>query len=529
MPKLPAPILRVVVFVSKYWPWLAKTMNRLAINGVVTATRERPHPWSTVHDYVSWTSLTDRRWSSRHLPAVPLSPDLPQPEVLVGLFARDRDVEQRPCPKSTCLFPAFAQYLTDGFIRTRMPRGTESDDLRRQNTSNHEIDLCPLYGRCAEQTAALRLLSDRPGSRGRLKSQMVGDEEYAPFLFDASGCIHREFQVLDEPLGLEKFTDPDLRARLFAFGGDRANNVPQVAMINTLLLREHNRLAGAIEREHRDWDDERVFETARNAVIAIFIKIVVEEYINHISFAAFRLRADPSVAWDAPWNKANWVSTEFSLLYRWHSLVPDVMQWDGKGYPLPATLMNNRLLLARGLAGSFADVSAQTAGRLGPFNTPEPLLAVEKNAIEQGRRVRLAPYADYCAYVGRQRPIEFSDISTDPAVVKFLSTTYKRPADIDFYVGLFAEDLIPNSPLPPLLGLMVAVDAFSHALTNPLLSKHVFAENTFSKPGWEAVNETGSLADLVERNSRNGTAGRRISMTRKDWRFDWSAVDSAPF
>ena len=50
--------------------------------------------------------------------------------------------QQRLSAKSTCLFPAFAQYLTDGFIRTD-PRDTA------RTTSNHEIDLCPLYGRTA--------------------------------------------------------------------------------------------------------------------------------------------------------------------------------------------------------------------------------------------------------------------------------------------------------------------------------------------------------------------------------------------
>lgn len=519
MAEVPGWLLRLVIRISNHWPWLAKTINRFAINKLVNASRERPHPWSTVHDYVSWTSLTDQRWSSRHLPAVELSPSLPRTEALVGLFARAPESEQRTCEKSTCLFPAFAQYLTDGFIRTKMPQGDETDDVRRQNTSNHQIDMCPLYGRLPVHTDALRRKSEVPGSRGRLKSQVVGGEEYAPYLYGEDGGLRPEFEPLDKPLGIEKFTDPDLRAHIFAFGGDRANNAPQVAMMNTLFLREHNRLAGEIEQDHPGWDDERVFETARNTVIALFIKMVVEEYINHISSAPFRLTADPSVAWDAPWNKTNWISTEFSLLYRWHSLVPDVIRWNGENHPLHATLMDNRLLLAGGLAGGFADMSAQRAGRLGPFNTPEALLAVEKNAIDQGRRVRLAPYADYCDYVGRPRPAQFSDISSDPAVVEFLSEAYESPADVDFYIGLFAEDQVPNSPLPSLLLSMVAVDAFSQALTNPLLSKHVFRESTFSAPGWDAINSTGSLRDIVDRNCPDGAGNRAISMTRPGWTF----------
>ena len=71
------------------------------------------------------------------------------------LFQRTTGVT-RLSNKSTCLFPAFAQYLTDGFIRT-----VPTDP--RRTTTNHEIDLCPLYGRTPEQTAALRLNVDAPG------------------------------------------------------------------------------------------------------------------------------------------------------------------------------------------------------------------------------------------------------------------------------------------------------------------------------------------------------------------------------
>jgi prostaglandin-endoperoxide synthase 2 len=519
---IPGWLLRPITRLANNWDWLGGKINAAAINGAVNVCRYRPHPWSTVHDYISWTSLTDRHWSARHLPAVYL-PNLPASNELIGLFKRPAG-QQRFCSKSTCLFPAFAQYLTDGFIRTRMPKTGESEDMRRQNTSNHQIDLCPLYGRAPEQTEALRLKSEAFGSRGRLKSQILNGEEYAPFLFEDDGKTKQEFAGLDEPLGLNGFPDPELRARIFAFGGDRANSAPQVAMMNTLFLREHNRLAAEIERSNVQWDDERVFQTARNILIVLFIKIVVEEYINHIDPTPFRLRADPSVAWDAPWNQPNWITTEFSLLYRWHSLIPDTITWNGKSYAVGDTFMDNRPLLDAGLARAFADLSSQRAGHLGAFNTADALLPVEMRAIDQGRLCHLAPYVNYREYVSLSRPGDFADISQNPQVVDFLRDVYKSPTEIDFYVGLFAEDTVENSPLPPLLLRMVAVDAFSQALTNPLLSKNmydVYHEETFSKLGWETIHRTSSLRDILNRNSPNGAGDARISMTWDGWRYRW--------
>lgn len=522
--KLPAWLVRSIVYVANNWDWLGRKLNALAINGSVNVCRPRPHPWSTAHDYVSWTSLTDRRWSARHLPASRV-PDPPiSLELLKELFRRPQG-QPRLCTKSTCLFPAFAQYLTDGFIRTEMPKTDDTPEerrrKRRRNTSNHQIDLCPLYGRTPEQTDALRVKNETLGSRGRLKSQFVEDEEYAPFLFHEDLTKKQEFAILDEPLGLDNFPNPELRKRIFAFGGDRTNATPHVAMINTLFLREHNRLAGEIEKNNLTWDDERIFQTARNITIVLFIKIVVEEYINHISPAPFRFRADPSVAWEAPWNQPNWITTEFSLLYRWHSLIPDTLTWNGKPYPVGSTLMDNRPLIDAGLARAFADMSAQRAGRLGTFNTPEALLNLEVSAIEQSRFCDLAPYGDYRNYVSLSRPKEFSDISQNPDVVRILTDLYQKPGKVEFYVGLFAEDTVKNSPLPRLLLIMVGVDAFSQALTNPLLSKNVYNADTFTELGMETINDTSSLRDVLHRNSPRSVGDARISMTWEGWKYQW--------
>jgi prostaglandin-endoperoxide synthase 2 len=208
--RIPVFLLKLIVAAGGLWPWLADKINAIAINSTVNVCRHRPHPWSTVSDYTSWTALSDQHWSARHLPAKQLS-DLPKVEDVVALFKRPSGT-QRLSSKSTCLFPSFAQYLTDGIIRTRMPNTSagETDEIRKQNTSNHQIDLSPLYGHLSNQTDVLRLKSGKPGERGRLKSQFINGDEYAPFLFD-NDAIKQEFAVLDLPLGLDNVTDPAFR------------------------------------------------------------------------------------------------------------------------------------------------------------------------------------------------------------------------------------------------------------------------------------------------------------------------------
>ncbi|QFT92009.1 heme peroxidase [Roseovarius sp. THAF9] len=455
--------------------------------------------------------------------------DLPDPETLKVLFERP-DGNQRMCPKSTSLFPAFAQYLTDGFLRTESdgiitpslkelldPEDFDTRTRLRRNTSNHEIDLCTLYGRTHMQTLALRLRSEEAGQKGRLKSQILNAEEYPPFLYSLGDTTPLEkFSVLDGPLVSEDL-DQEKRDALFAVGGDRVNSVPQTSMINTLLLREHNRLAAEIETENPTWDDTRVFETARNIMIVLFIKIVVEEYINHISPLPFKIRADPSVAWDAPWNRPNWITTEFSLLYRWHALIPDNVTWGGTSYPIGKTIQDNRFLIANGLLKSFVEVSDTAAAELGPQNTARELLDVEVSSIMQDRACDLAGFSDYCAYLGLDRPTSTRTISSRPDVAEKLSGAYDNVRDVEFFVGLFCEDRVPNSPLPRLVLAFVALDAFSQALTNPLLSKHVFKPSTFSRTGWKTIQKTSSIRDLLARNIPENIGDAFVGMTRRDW------------
>ena len=523
--------------------FLHKRANKLAINGFANIARTRPHPFSTQSSFSSWSSLTDKSWSGRHLPVSSIDPlSLPEWEGVNGLrplFERPSH-QQRMCPKSTLLFATFAQYLTDGFIRT-VPEedpdtGCLSEENRKRNTSNHDIDMCTLYGRNAIQTAALRVKNPTKAQRGQLKSQIYMGEEYPPFLFK-DGVVDPCFSVLDTPLGLRdilKNCESDntvvatyaksIRDRLFAVGGDRVNSVPQVSLLNTLWLREHNRLASELAARNEKWSDDQVFETARNIVIVEFIKVVIEDYINHIIPIAFPLAADSSVAWEARWNKPNWITTEFSLLYRWHALIPDTIRWGEKDYEMgDGYFMNNIPLLANGLQRSFEDLSAQKAGEIGPRNTNEHLVKIEDKSIRQGRICELASYNDYREYLGFNSVKDFKEISNDDFVIEQLANSYRHVDEIDFFVGIFCEDRMKNSPLPKTIAAFVALDAFTQALTNPLLSEHVFSNDgqsdhpAFSRYGKEQIDSCTSLKEIISRNIVDADTLGFVGMTQEGW------------
>jgi prostaglandin-endoperoxide synthase 2 len=529
----------------------ASEVNEFLIDKLVDAGRNRPHPFSTRNDYISWSGLTDRSYNARLLPAKPypaaeaLGTRRPPVDDVVRLFAA-APTGQRVCPKSTLLFPAFAQYLTDGFIRTQVsndpPFGSGKED-RRRTTSNHEIDQSPLYGRTEAQTRALRLLSEAAGKRGRLKSQVINGAEFPPFLFDAGGKVLPEWlgpdgqPLIDLPLGIDHLPPGAPQwASLFAVGGDRVNATPQVSMLNVLFLREHNRLAAMLEANNPGWDDERVFQIARNILIVMFITIVVEEYINHINTSVFRFVADGRVAWKAKWNRPNWMTAEFSLLYRWHSLMPQRIDWPTGGQvqrvESSSLGFDNRALIDHGLADAFVNISANNATELGLGNSAPFLVGVEKKAILQARTNNLASYNDYREAMDMKRARDFTDIvgKSDDAVEqarrKALAAELKRlygtVDNVEYYVGLFAEPTETNGPLPDLIMAMVAMDAFSQALTNPLLSEHVWGDKdnrllAFTAEGLAEIAATKRLKDVLVRNS-SGVRDRFVGMTRRDWR-----------
>jgi prostaglandin-endoperoxide synthase 2 len=477
---------------------IERSVNRLMIKRLVGRAKPRPYPYSLytrtaggdLADHVCWAGLTTPRFTMRHLP--PAEPDTtgwksPEWDEVKDLFTR---AAFRPSPRSSALFPFFAQWFTEGFLRTHAAD-------KRLNTSNHEIDLSQIYGLATETTDILR--EPEAAGGGKLRAEPAGpaDAAYPPPLYDsATGKLRDAFKDLPyvrtpapsdiRPLNafLDKLRLPDdererRKRGLYATGLETGNGTIVHTALNTVFLRQHNRLCDMLKREHTGWSDDRLFETARAINIATVLRLVVTDYINHIANLPFKFQFDIGFAEREQWYRANRVSLEFNLLYRWHSMTPDqFILPDGEVLGPQAFSMNNAILEKHGPARLITAASGQRGGRFGLRNTPDFLMEVEEVTFLEARKRRVQPYARYRAHFQAGDPVRsFEDLTDDPKLAADLKSLYRGRVDrVDFVVGLMAERRGATALFGPLMFAMVGSDAFSHILTNPLLASGVFRE-----------------------------------------------------
>jgi prostaglandin-endoperoxide synthase 2 len=512
-------VLARTVEVLGHLPSGPQVITSALVEKYANATPPRPRPDSLATDYTSWLGLSDRAFSGRHLPAaVPGPIDLPSEADIRELFRRQPG-RRTDSTDTSVLFMFFAQWFTDSFLRV------DRDDWRK-NTSTQEIDFCQIYGLSEMQT---RMLREMQG--GRLKSQQIRGEEYPAFLFertrDGTRTVKPEFKGLHDEKFLMGFLLADVSERqkdlFFAVGLEHGNSTVGSTTLDVLFLREHNRIAGILAREyargreHPTWKrsmspadlDERLFQTTRNIMIVLLLKLVVEEYIRHITPYDLPLELVPGMADGKKWNRSNRTAIEFNLLYRWHSLIPDaVVTEEGELDAKEFLRDNNELVLSKGIEWVISRCSRSRAGKVCLFNTPAFLVdrrsddhpSIEERSISLMRKARLQSYNAYRRQFGLTAMSDFSELTKDIALQQRLRELYGDIDNLEWYVGIFAEDYPDERFLGELLTMMVGHDAFTQALTNPLLASRVYTDATFSKAGMRIIRETKSLQQIVERN-----------------------------
>jgi prostaglandin-endoperoxide synthase 2 len=554
---------------NKRWGWVVKNfeirnnriLNYMAVNKFTTNAMNRPAPFSLKSPYTSWSSLTDKTYFSRHLgPANTDAVMKPTIEELIVLFDRDSDSNPgnfKP-GRSSVLFAFFAQWLTDSFLRTDTRNVKDSANNSTFNTSTHELDMCQIYGISNETTKALRKQPDPDNKQyGKLKTEKVKHDdldyevEFLPRLYENDQATvkgefeeipyikdeqhEKLFDIIRDDLKGKGYTVQQIEAHLakikknyFATGLERGNSTIGYTALSTLFVLEHNRICDEIFKEIEELEpdtttanlDERVFQTARMIIIALELKIIIEEYINHITSSNKEDRVflfDQSFAENQKWYRENWISIEFDLLYRWHSLIPDKFEI-GNASPIPFAdlLGDNDLLIKYGYEAILHSASGQPAGKITLRNTPKFLLQADKATLARSRNHNLRPYNEYRKHFGLAEINSFEDLRADGEDIDALKILYDDNVEnLDLIVGLYAEEAKEpaNGLFGELMTRMVAYNAFTHALTNPLLSNNVWGPDTFTNSGMKIIEGTHCLEDIVRRNSNRDDRERlHISM-----------------
>jgi prostaglandin-endoperoxide synthase 2 len=210
------------------------------------------------------------------------------------------------------------------------------------------------------------------------------------------------------------------------------------------------------------------------------------------------------------------MSIEFNFVYRWHSALPETFVYAGEKMSITHSLWNNQLILDRGIGALLQETSAQPTSKIGLFNTPDFLIGpAEEPTIKLGRQSQVASYNDYREAYKFPRVTRFNQITGDVQAQELLEQLYGDVNNVELYVGLFAEEVPENALLGPLATRLIAIDALSHVLTNPLLAENVYNKETFSAVGWEIIQETKTLSDLVNRNVIAGEEDFNISFYQR--------------
>jgi len=88
---------------------------------------------------------------------------------------------------------------------------------------------------------------------------------------------------------------------LWAFGSGNAHMTPGLTALSIVWLRYHNYLASRLHDQHSDWNDEKIFQTARRRLIATWQNIVYYEWLPELlggslpAYPGYQSHVEPSV------------------------------------------------------------------------------------------------------------------------------------------------------------------------------------------------------------------------------------------
>ncbi|XP_047531576.1 peroxidase isoform X1 [Vanessa atalanta] len=351
---------------------------------------------------------------------------------------------------------------------------------------------------------------------GRLKTILRGGREWPP-------------QDPNVTLTCESAQSPN--EPCYLAGDIRVNQNPQLTILQIIVLREHNRIAGILSAINPHWDDETLYQEARRILIAELQHINYYEYLpiflgfenmvkNKLIYPGahgyvndYNPKVDPSVldehATAAFRHFHSLIRGYLKLVTESRHLAGIVRLSDWFNRPLLIELENAFDDLTRGLTYQAQDFSDQfwdseiTQFLFKRNNTfGGDLRAID---IQRGRDHGLGSYVSTRAACGLPVPHTFHEmldfISAEN--VEVLKAIYEHPEDVDLVVAGSLEHNVPGAQAGPTFLCILTEQFYRTRVGDRFFYENGDPSIAFTPSQLETIRKGSSIARILCDNSDN--------------------------
>jgi hypothetical protein len=395
--------------------------------------------------------------------------------------------------------------------------GTSTSNPRQQvNAVSSFLDLSQVYGSTATVADALR-------------THVGGQLKTSPG--DLLPLNNTTYFTVGQLTALNMANDAQAvpSSQLFATGDVRGNENLELTALQTLFVRNHNRLAAALQKEHPDWSDEQLYQEARKLNIAEEQIITYTEYLPDLlgpnalpAYTGYNPNVDPAIA------------TEFSTVaFRFgHSLlssnierannngldIPDVA--GGSSIPLSQDFFDPNLLNTTGVVDPLTGHTSSDIGAIlkgdadGVAQAMDPLAIRDvrnllfgnggqggedliARDIQRARDDGIGSYNQVRVAYGLAPVTSFAQITSNVTVQKELQQAYGSVDNIDPFEGGLAEDHVQGSDVGPLFQ-KIMVDQFTRLRDG---DRFFYLNEQFSPDELNLLRQGNTLTKVIEANT----------------------------
>lgn len=251
----------------------------------------------------------------------------------------------------------------------------------------------------------------------------------------------------------------------FYLGDARLNQTPQLALLHSLYLREHNRVAKILQALNPKWRDNRVFEETRRIVIAQFQHLVYEEFLPAFINPSVMEGLDKA-SYSSKLDMVAFNECAASIFRIFHSFIPTNIHLISKNGTFTTHKLNRILLNTQLLRTNYDDIALgllmqpiRTAGYdpelyhgLFARTDKDPGTDLASIDLTRGRDHGIPPYVTFLREFKEGAPVtKFRHLSPyiSDENIELLRRTYRCAEDVDLLVGATLETPIDGSLLGP--------------------------------------------------------------------------------